>query len=225
MTEIIVCPNCGQKNRIQENEKDKAKCGKCWTSLGDNIKRNLTDEQLKSNNVSYFFQEPWFFWSILIIGFIIFININDSKSPTTKQTTKKEIKNNYPIVSMPYSGKIQKIVSSESVAPLTIQTSAGVNYLVKIVDYYSKSEIMTVFVRGGDTTKIKIPLGLYEIKYASGKKWYGYQHLFGYETSYSKAETSFSFENTGYQITGYTITLYRVSNGNLRTSQINQSEF
>ena len=139
--------------------------------------------------------------------------------------TQKKIQDNYPIVSTPYSGKVQKFISSNSIAPLTIQTSAGTNYLVKIVDYYSKSEVMTVFVRGGDTTKIKVPLGVYEIKYASGKKWYGYQYLFGSKTSYSKADSSFSFENTGYQITGYTITLYSVSNGNLRTKHINKSDF
>ncbi|MBL0687217.1 MAG: hypothetical protein JJV94_05270 [Sulfurospirillum sp.] len=43
------------------------------TSIGDNTKENSTNEQLKSKNASYFFQKPWFFWSILIIGFIVFI--------------------------------------------------------------------------------------------------------------------------------------------------------
>jgi len=126
---------------------------------------------------------------------------------------------------MPYSGQEQKFVNDESVAPLTIQTSAGANYLVKIVDYYSKSDVMTIFIKGGDTIRTKVPLGTFEIRYASGKQWYGYNYLFGDDTSYSKADQSFDFRNTGYQITGYTLTLYRVSNGNLRTSYMNPSEF
>jgi len=228
---IIVCPNCGQKNRIHDNEENTAKCGKCWTSLVSNTKESFTDKKLKSGNVSYFFQKPWFLWLILFVSFFIFIAINDSKSKTPIQNiktdveVKKEVKNTYPTAIMPYTGEVKNFILSESIAPLTIQTSAGANYLVKIVDYYSKSEVMTVFVRGGDTARVKVPLGEYEIKYASGKEWYGYQHLFGDKTSYSKADSLFKFENTGYQITGYTITLFRVSNGNLRTSYINQSEF
>ncbi len=232
MSEIIKCPNCGQKNRIKENDKYKAKCAKCWTSLADKEQNKSTQTKqenksttipIESSNVSYFFQEPWFIIMIVIIGFVIFINL-DSSSSSNKNITKT-VKNDYPIIAMPYSGKVESFTYNEKVAPLTIQTSAGANYLVKLVDYYSKSEVMTIFVNGGDTTKVKVPLGVYEIKYASGTKWYGYQHLFGDETSYSKAENSFSFKNTGYQITGYTITLYRVSNGNLRTSHINKSEF
>ena len=111
------------------------------------------------------------------------------------------------------------------VAPLKIQTSRGASYLVKLVSAYSRKPVMTVFVRGGNTVSTEAPLGAYEIKYASGEKWYGYKHLFGPDAGYSKAESLFTFENTGYQYTGYTITLYRVANGNLRTSTINRSQF
>ena len=157
---------------------------------------------------------------------MLLISIPDfDSSSNTEALSPKPIKNKYPTIEMPYSGKTQSFTNESKVAPLTIETSVGSNYLVKIVDYYSKQEVMTVFVRGGDSRKIQVPLGVYEIKYASGEKWYGYQHLFGDDTSYSKAENSFKFENTGYQITGYTITLYRVSNGNLRTSHINKSQF
>ena len=35
--------------------------------------------------------------------------------------------------------------------------------------------------------ELKVPLGTFEIRYASGKQWYGYNYLFGDDTSYSKA--------------------------------------
>lgn len=214
MSEIIVCPNCGQKNKVEDGAKE-AKCGKCWSLLKEN-----KIEENKSSSYS------WIFWLLAIGAVVFFLNQNSSSSSNnTNNSTVKEIKNNYPIVAMPYSGQEQKFVNDESVAPLTIQTSAGANYLVKIVDYYSKSDVMTIFITGGDTIRTKVPLGTFEIRYASGEQWYGYTHLFGDDTSYSKADQSFDFRNTGYQITGYTLTLYRVSNGNLRTSYMSPSEF
>ncbi|MCB4746271.1 MAG: zinc-ribbon domain-containing protein [Sulfurovum sp.] len=212
MSEIIVCPNCAQKNKVEDGIKE-AKCGKCWSFL-------KKDKNTEVESSSY----SWIFWLIAIGVVIFFLNQNSSSSSSSYSEPKK-IKNNYPIVAMPYSGKEQKFVNDPSVAPLTIQTSSRANYLVKIVDYYSKSDVMTIFIKGGDTIRTKVPLGTFEIRYASGEQWYGYNYLFGDDTSYSKADQSFDFRNTGYQITGYTLTLYRVSNGNLRTSYMNPSEF
>jgi hypothetical protein len=214
MSEIIVCPNCGQKNKVEDGGQE-AKCGKCWSLLKENENKS---EETESSSYA------WVFW-LLAIGAVIFFVNQNSSSNTNSNTKPSEIKNNYPIVAMPYNGKEQKFVNDKSIAPLTIETSAGANYLVKIVDYYSKSNVMTIFIKGGNTIRTKVPLGTFEIRYASGEQWYGYKHLFGNDTSYSKADESFDFRNTGYQITGYTLTLYRVSNGNLRTSHMNPSEF
>ncbi len=84
---------------------------------------------------------------------------------------------------------------------------------------------LTLFVRGGETEKIKVPLGTYELRYASGDKWYGYEHLFGKNTSYSKADKTFTFQVQDNSVNGYTVTLYRVANGNLRTSRIGKADF
>lgn len=130
-----------------------------------------------------------------------------------------------PKVAMPRSGAEQHYSKNKKIAPFKIKTSYGSNYLVKLVSAYSQDTIMTIFVKGGDTVTTKVPLGTYVVKYATGKEWYGYKHLFGKETGYSKADTSFTFENTGYQISGYTITLYRVSNGNLSTTAIDPTQF
>lgn len=52
---------------------------------------------------------------------------------------------------------------------------------------------MTIFVQGGSTLERKVPFGNYIVKYASGEKWYGYRHLFGPSTAYSKADETFNF--------------------------------
>ena len=84
---------------------------------------------------------------------------------------------------------------------------------------------MDVFVRGGSTVEVEVPLGTYRLKYAAGQNWYGLPHLFGPETSYSKADTPFRFYIEGQRISGYTVTLYSVRDGNLRTSPLNPGDF
>ena len=144
---------------------------------------------------------------------------------TIKNHAKSTPAPSYPEVALPYNGSTQMYSNGERVAPLKIQTAQGANYLVKLVSSNSQKQVMTVFVRGGNTVSTEVPLGTYEVKYASGEKWYGYEHLFGADTGYSKAESLFTFKNTGNQISGYTISLYRVTNGNLRTSSINPEQF
>lgn len=114
----------------------------------------------------------------------------------------------------------------EGVAPLEIKTpSTGNHYFVKIEDAYTKKNIVSYFIRSGDVLNVDLPLGTYNIKYASGQEWYGTKHLFGPKTAYAKAEQSFNFRSDGYQYNGYTVKLIEQINGNLKTSSIDQNEF
>ncbi len=96
---------------------------------------------------------------------------------------------------------------------------------MKLCDYYSGKDVLSIFVHGGIDIELDVPLGTYTIKYASGTRWYGDAHLFGPETGYSKADSSFDFRIIGNQISGYTLTLYKVINGNLQTSSISPDDF
>ena len=129
---------------------------------------------------------------------------------------------NKPALPLPWNGAIRNHTSVGRLAPLEIKTSLGSNYLVKLEDVSSEQNVIDVFVHGGNTVKIKVPLGSYLIKYASGEIWYGYQYNFGPEGSYNKADQVFHFR---YEGQGYTITLYRVSGGNLNFTQINPAKF
>lgn len=130
-----------------------------------------------------------------------------------------------PEMSLPYNGAIRAFTGEERIAPLTIKAAQGVHFLVKLVDADSTRPVLTVFVRSGDTVRVKVPLGSYQVRYASGEKWYGYKYLFGPETSYSKADKTFEFDVVGEEIRGYTITLYKVIDGNLHTWPIRREEF
>jgi len=80
-------------------------------------------------------------------------------------------------------------------------------------------------VRAGTTVKVDVPIGSYEVRYACGKTWYGYDKLFGPDTVYSKADQLFDFKIIGNESRGFTITLYEVAHGNLQTSNIRAENF
>jgi len=152
-------------------------------------------------------------------------SIKDNRAVNPLEVEWDSAKPLIPEQPLPLTGSVRKLTVDESVAPFQIKADQGTNYLVKLVDTHSGSPVLTVFVRSGTTVEIKVPLGSYEVRYASGERWYGNKQLFGSGTTYSKAETIFKFEVIGNQVSGYTITLYKVPNGNLRTRNIKQEEF
>ena len=161
-----------------------------------------------------------------IAGVIWMISIwEDSSAPSSSYSPPSQPTFNEPALHLPQSGTIRRYTSRAGVAPLEIQTSAGSNYLVKLEDVSTGSNILDVFIRGGSTIEIEVPLGTYRLKYAAGQTWYGYEHYFGPSTGYSKADSNFRFYNDGYRVSGYTVTLYQVRDGNLSTSRLSPGQF
>lgn len=129
-------------------------------------------------------------------------------------------------VSLPANGEIVWYDSpKEGVAPLEVKAPKGSNYLVKLTNANTNEDLMTIFVLGGSTVNVHVPLGAYIIKYATGERWYGYDLYFGRETLYAKADRLFNFSRQSNGYSGYTVTLYRVKDGNLKTTSIGKSEF
>jgi len=126
---------------------------------------------------------------------------------------------------LPLNGEVQTFYTAERIAPFEIRTSGRQHYLVKLVDVITKTPVLTVFVEGGRTVTLDVPLGTYEVRYTCGNSWYGYKYLFGDSGSYSKADQTFTFSRSLDQVGGYTITLYPVANGNLNTRRIAPTEF
>lgn len=124
------------------------------------------------------------------------------------------------------NGEILYPALSEQLAPLTVTTIGDGGYYVYLdpVDG-SGDNAMGFYVDGGRSTEVLVPLGEYEIYYASGDTWYGLKHKFGSKTVYSKCDDIFDFADDGYEYTGWTIELYKQYNGNLDVDEINESEF
>ena len=133
---------------------------------------------------------------------------------------------NQPEQPFPDNGSTIKYFSEGGVAPFQVITPSGdLNYFIKVVDWSSKQPIISIFVHSGQTADVKLPLGSYEVKYATGEKWYGEKYLFGPDTSYNKADTRLDFTQSGNRFQGHTIKLIPQTGGNLRTSKISPSDF
>ena len=128
-------------------------------------------------------------------------------------------------VKVPKNGSTRTYTSSKSIAPLEIKTGSGGNYLVKLHNINQGKNVMDVFVHGGSTVSVDVPLGTYKIKWATGPSWFGYDKLFGPETVCSITQKIFKFEMANNQVNGYTLTLYPVSHGNMETESIPLDQF
>lgn len=128
--------------------------------------------------------------------------------------------------SRPANGKIFTGRNIRGVAPLQIKTAArGHDFYVKLADAETGQNIKTAYIRGGKSANLRLPLGRYDLKYASGQKWYSSHCLFGMSTLYSKANKVFSFERKGNIVTGYSVELILQRNGNLSTKKIKAEDW
>ena len=130
-----------------------------------------------------------------------------------------------PELALPANGETKAFTWGTALAPFQIKSSAGTNYLLKLIEVGSGKLVMTIFVCGGNTVNVKVPPDTYILKYAAGNKWYGYHYLFGPNTSYNQASGTVSFRGDGAQIKGKILVLYKVPNGNFHTEAISASKF
>jgi hypothetical protein len=179
----------------------------------------------KNNTLSYKILASVFFIGTLVLFTLYLSNIN--KPPQNEHSpkqTQEEKSFNHPVVNIPTNGAEKKYDNETDLAPLAIVTSEGTfHHFIKIVDLNNDEVIKTIFIRAGKSIETKMPLGSYEIKYASGEQWYGEKYLFGPNTIYTKADESFDFRETNNGYSGYTVELILQRDGNLTTSSIPSS--
>lgn len=94
-------------------------------------------------------------------------------------------------------------------------------YYIKLINPDTEETVQSVFMHPGKNAEVYVPCGNFKLRYGSGGKWYGYEHLFGPYGGYSKSDEILEFTNEY----GHTITLYPVVNGNFSTDEISFSEF
>jgi hypothetical protein len=224
---IVKCPRCGQMNRIAKHSPDqRAICGKCRADLNTDTRvipsppapppsappPHPTSPLSKQFSGKGSAGKVAGIIAIVMLGGIIWIASTSRPTPS------------YPPQALPYDGEIQAYTSSEQAAPLEIRIAAGSHCLVRLRNASDKALVMDIFVRSGSTVEVEVPLGTYELHYAFGETWYGYQYRFGRDTAY-KADKLLVFTRTGSQVKSHTVTLYKVPHGNLPTSKINADQF
>jgi hypothetical protein len=114
--------------------------------------------------------------------------------------------------------------NSATSPPFKINNSPNSNTLLKLVNLRS-GDVVTVFIRAGESVEVGVPSGNYEVRIASGRTWYGETIRFGPETAYARLDEQFRFSLEGNQLLGNEVTLSRVVDGNLSQTSINAAAF
>lgn len=165
--------------------------------------------QKKSKEESF----PWIRFILLIILFIIAV-VGIASAFSQPDPNANLIPVNEPISGTILSG-IQVYDGSE----ITITASGGTSCVVKLKDS-SGIDVMSFYVRAGDTITVGVPAESLFVYFATGDEWYGTRNLFGEETDYSMDDKICDFENYTYEYT-----LYPVSNGNFSETPIDAEDF
>jgi hypothetical protein len=116
-------------------------------------------------------------------------------------------------------------LNQNNTPPLKITNAPGANTLLKLIRTTDGVEVMSVFIRAGQSIEVGVPLGSYKAKIASGQTWYGDSIRFGPNTSYATLDTVLDFYIEGTQLVGNQLTLTRVKDGNLKQVPLNASDF
>ena len=140
----------------------------------------------------------------------------------------------------PDHGHIFEDLTARGVAPFSVSGSGDIYLVLDPIDLsasvksgmgQAEAELiegymeLRVFIRSGKTFETDVPLGEYEVFYATGDAWYGEDELFGPDTQYYKCDGTFDFTEDSEGYNGWTLTLTAVYNGNLDTDSIPAAVF
>ena len=136
----------------------------------------------------------------------------------------------------PPNGQETRFHSSKAIATLEISTrvegEGRADYFLKLVDHLSGAVVLTIYVRGGQSTRVEVPLGSYQLRYAVVRDWYG-PHRFGPYAGFSRADETFVFRQDVQRdaatvrtsTTVIRVELWTRIGGNLKTSSIAPESF
>ena len=102
-----------------------------------------------------------------------------------------------------------------------LKVCAGKDYntYVKLKDEQG-NDVISFYVRAGETADVRVPTGKYYLYFAHGYKWYGPDRAFGFDTVYEKDDEILDFYNYT-----WTYTMDAGEDGNTETTIISKSEF
>lgn len=198
-------PDCGVLNRVPGYSITKiAKCGMCGTPLPEipPIKALQTIYKFRRLTPLILFVAFWVlilgsaFWDPVVMG----LGCSNQQAPAHGIYAR-------------YAGGIGGV-------SLTITTTPGSNYFVKLQREPNNISVMSFFINGGRPLFAEVPTGRFVMKVASGKMWCGERYLFGGETTMQETG-ALVFEEDEQD----TVTLTPTSAGNLPVHSIPRSRF
>ena len=167
---LILCGGCGTKNRVPAGRHGTPQCGTCGKVLAvPGSKQGRGPFGITA-------------LTCLIVGGLLFggyLWLNDQKTSSlaaTEHVSEKPLRTSRPVQpaspvfdapSIHASAGIMQRPSSPGVAPLGITTAVGNDYYVKLVDMADRP-VMTIYVEGGRYFETEVPLGKFEMRYATG---------------------------------------------------------
>lgn len=130
-------------------------------------------------------------------------------------------------VGFPANGTKINYTNDLSLAPFEIKTpteSYARYYYICLCDEFGE-KVIGLYVHGGETVEVDVPLGEYQMYYCCGNEWYGGDALFGSRGAYAKSDEMIVFDFDGEYFNGHTISLEKVAYGNFETENINFNAF
>lgn len=127
----------------------------------------------------------------------------------------------------PSTGEVYRNSGYAKKLSVTIKTPASDERPTYLKIYASDGTLVsTVFIKGGSSTKIKLPVGSYTFKQAYGDKWFGEEEMFG-ETGIYQTLLFGTADNTWKLSSGYTytLTLRSSTDGNVGSKNQGYSDF
>ncbi|MEE0945038.1 MAG: Ig-like domain-containing protein [Clostridia bacterium] len=108
---------------------------------------------------------------------------------------------------------------------VTVNAPNNADCYVYLKNIYNSNNNVAFYVKSGSSATVNVPTGTYELYYATGETWYGQKYKFGKATSFYKSDnnTILSENSRYYDVVEFT--LYAVSNGNMHTETIDETEF
>jgi hypothetical protein len=157
---------------------------------------------------------------VLVFLFVLFMYIekeylNPAEPPPTDDVS--------PFVpeQFPAHGTIIVADHLDCIAGLKITTPDNDSYYyVHMKDIADPQKTVKLFLLGGHTHEIKVPLGDYEFYYGIGNTWYGMDNLFGYNATYQKSLEAVTFNADDEGIYGWHISLFKTPDGDFRTTPV-----
>ena len=159
-----------------------------------------------------------------------FIEQENNKSIELKTNNVNKIDLNRNLVEkpLPENGYSRLFYSNEAgVSTFRVIADPYNNYYVCLVNHFD-NPVLDIFVHAGNNVKIRVPLGVYELKWVKGNKWYGDNDLFGNKNALRKSLGTLNFTQketkTGNIIKGNTVDFNKII-GDTPYIRISENDF